>query len=95
VISWYVNLECDILVSNFASKFNLYRYTAANRPLVLITLGMLFQPLLPRLQMRAASHFLTTKYALSLLAAAAATAAVPPTLAGVHSLPGGVTRLVA
>ena len=53
---------------------------AANRPLVLITLGVLFQPLLPRLQMRTAANFLATKYTLSLLAAAAATAAVPPSL---------------
>lgn len=53
---------------------------AANRPLVLVTLGVLFQPVLPRLQMRSVVHFLATKYSLSLFAAAAAAAAVPPSL---------------
>ena len=57
---------------------------AANRPLVLVTLGVLFQPLLPRLQMRVVANFLATKYSLSLVAAAAATAFVPPSFGAIR-----------
>ena len=57
---------------------------AANRPLVLVTLGALFEPALPRMQMRSAVHFLATKYALSLLAAAVAAAFVPASLGAVR-----------
>jgi predicted permease len=57
---------------------------AANRPLVLVTLGVLFQPLLPRLQMRVVANFLAAKYSLSLVAAAVATAFVPPGLGAIR-----------
>jgi hypothetical protein len=53
---------------------------AANRPLVLITLGALFEPALSRLRLRNVANFLTTKYALSLVAAAVATTFAPPSL---------------
>ena len=49
----------------------------ANRPLVLLTLGVLFQPFMPKLRARVVSHFLCTKYAMALLAAAAIALVVP------------------
>ena len=51
---------------------------AANRPLVLLALGVLFQPRVPKLRARTAAHFLATRYACALAAAAAVAAAVPP-----------------
>ena len=51
---------------------------AANRPLVLVTLGVLFQPFMPKLRARTAAHFLATRYACALAAAAAVAAAIPP-----------------
>lgn len=51
---------------------------AANRPLVLLTLGVLFQPRMPKLRARTAAHFLATRYACALAAAAAVAAAIPP-----------------
>ena len=51
---------------------------------MLVTLGVLFQPLLPRLQMRVVANFLATKYSLSLVAAAAATAFVPPSFGAIR-----------
>ena len=51
---------------------------AANRPLVLVTLGVLFQPFMPKLRARTAARFLATRYACALAAAAAVAAAIPP-----------------
>ena len=50
---------------------------AANGPLVLVTLGVLFLRCSPSFR-RVVANFLATKYSLSLVAAAAATAFVPP-----------------
>ena len=51
---------------------------AANRPLVLLALGVLFQPRVPALRARTAAHFLATRYACALAAAAVVAAAIPP-----------------
>ena len=57
---------------------------AANSPLVLVTLGALFEPALHAGRAMTAAHFLATKYALSLLAAAVAAAFVPASLGAVR-----------
>jgi predicted permease len=51
---------------------------AANKPLVLLTLGVLFQPRMPKLRARTAAHFLATRYACAFAAAAVVAAAIPP-----------------
>ena len=48
---------------------------AANKPLVLLTLGVLFQPRMPKLRARTAAHFLATRYACAFAAAAVVAAA--------------------
>mmetsp|Transcript_12765 Transcript_12765/g.54027 ORF Transcript_12765/g.54027 Transcript_12765/m.54027 type:complete len:469 (+) Transcript_12765:2092-3498(+) len=61
---------------------------AANRPLVLVTMGILFQPNLPRKKIRTAAHFLFSKYSLALASAAMVTFIVPQSLGDVrHVLP--------
>ena len=67
-LGWVV-MECPSVLA-FAHFFFRGPNALHAVPLVLVTLGALFEPALPRLQMRSAVHFLATKYALSLLAAA-------------------------